>query len=222
MHIHAAEQMREVEDCLAWSGARPVQWLLEHGLGAGWCVVHATHMTAAETAGLAHSGAVAGLCPITGASLGDGIFEGVGYLAAGGRYGIGTDSNIQITAAGELRQLEYSQRLTTRRRNVLAGAGATTGRSLFAAALAGGAAALGTTAGIAVGVSADLVALETTHPSLIGRSGDGWLDGWIFASAAGADTVWRRGRKVVQHGRHFARERIERDYRRTLNRLMSL
>jgi formimidoylglutamate deiminase len=139
IHIHAAEQIREVQACLEWSGQRPVEWLLDHAdLDARWCVIHATHMAPPETARLAASGAVAGLCPVTEANLGDGIFDGPGWLKAGGRFGIGTDSNLLIDAAAELRQLEYSQRLAQRARNMFAGdPGHSTGRSLFDAALAG-------------------------------------------------------------------------------------
>jgi formiminoglutamate deiminase len=222
VHIHAAEQVREVEDCLAWCGRRPVELLLDRaGVGPGWCVVHATHMTADETRRLARSGAVAGLCPITEASLGDGIFDGPGWQEAGGLYGVGTDSNIEIGAAAELRQLEYSQRLATRRRNVMArGPGVTTGRSLIDTALAGGAAALGVARpALRAGAPADIVALDAAHVSLAGRHGDGWLDGWIFAAPAAVDTVWRRGRVVVQDGRHIERPAIERAYRAVLRRL---
>ena len=120
IHIHVAEQMKEVEDCLAWSGARPVEWLLANAaVDRRWCLIHATHMTDAETDGIARSGAVAGLCPITEANLGDGIFAAGRFLDAGGRFGIGTDSNVLIGVADELRQLEYSQRLAHRARNVL-------------------------------------------------------------------------------------------------------
>ena len=107
IHIHIAEQQREVEDCLAWSGARPVEWLFDHAaVDPRWCLVHATHMTDEETRRLAESGAVAGLCPLTEASLGDGIFNGRDYRAAGGRFGIGSDSNILIDAGQELAALE--------------------------------------------------------------------------------------------------------------------
>jgi len=145
VHIHAAEQTKEVDDCLVALGCRPVEWLLEQvGIGPRWCIVHATHTTAEETQQLATSGAVVGLCPITEANLGDGIFEGKRFLAAGGRFGIGTDSNIEIDAAAELRQLEYSQRLRHRARNVLAWReGCSVGRLLYDGALAGGAQALG-------------------------------------------------------------------------------
>ncbi|MCC8939771.1 formimidoylglutamate deiminase, partial [Bradyrhizobium sp. Arg68] len=175
IHIHAAEQVREVEDCLAWSGQRPVEWLLAHApVDQRWCLIHATHMTESEVASLAGSGAVAGLCPVTEASLGDGIFAAREFLAAGGRFGVGTDSNVLIGVADELRQLEYGQRLKHRERNVLSGRpGASTGRALFDHALAGGAEALAqTTVGLVPGARADIVTLDTAHPSLAGRRGD--------------------------------------------------
>ena len=133
IHIHAAEQTGEVEQCVAWSGARPVQWLLDHApVDERWCLVHATHMNDEECARLAASGAVAGLCPVTEANLGDGIFPATRYLGAGGVFGIGTDSNVSIGVADELRQLEYSQRLRDRARNVVGGGDArSTGRVLF-------------------------------------------------------------------------------------------
>ncbi len=135
IHIHIAEQVREVDDCLAWSGQRPVQWLLGRvPVDARWCLIHATHMTAGETRRWRASGAVAGLCPITEANLGDGIFTAPEFRAAGGRFGIGTDSNVQIGVADELRQLEYAQRLAQRARNVIAATGGSTGRALFDAA----------------------------------------------------------------------------------------
>ena len=133
MHIHAAEQIREVEECIAWSGRRPVEWLLDHApVDQRWCLIHATHMTATETTALAGSGAVAGLCPVTEASLGDGIFPAREFLDAGGRFGVGTDSNVLVGVTDELRQLEYGQRLKHRERNVLSGGpGVSTGRALF-------------------------------------------------------------------------------------------
>ena len=144
IHIHAAEQMKEVDESLAALGRRPVEWLLDNAeINSRWCVIHATHTTKTELRALASSGAVVGLCPLTEASLGDGIFDGADYLAAGGRFGVGTDSNIQIDAAAELRQLEYEQRLARRARNVMTmQEGESTGRRLFASALAGGAQAL--------------------------------------------------------------------------------
>lgn len=221
IHLHVAEQRREVEDCLAWSGARPVDWLLDHAaVDPRWCLVHATHMTAKETRRLATSGAVAGLCPITEANLGDGLFPAPAFLAAGGRFGVGSDSNVLVDAYEELRWLEYGQRLAHHGRNLLGGGGAT-GAALYHGALAGGAQALGADAGIAVGASADLVAIDPDHPALAAREGGAILDGLVFAAGRGAiDKVWRRGRLVVSDGRHVARERIAARYRTTLRRLL--
>jgi formiminoglutamate deiminase len=220
VHIHIAEQTREVDDCLAATGQRPVAWLLDHQpVDRHWCLVHATHMSPSEVAGVAQSGAVAGLCPITEANLGDGVFPGPAYLAAGGRFGVGSDSNVLIDAAQELRLLEYSQRLSARARNVLAPEkGGSTGAALFTGALAGGAQALGVeTSGLTVGASADLISLDADHPSLAGKSGDAVLDAWIFSGSAGViDCVWRRGRKRVEQGRHHARRAIVARYVRVL------
>jgi formiminoglutamate deiminase len=224
VHIHVAEQTREVEDCLAWSGERPVAWLLAHApVDQRWCLVHATHMDAAEIQGVAASGAVVGLCPITEANLGDGVFEGPAFLAAGGRFGVGSDSNVEITGPGELRLFEYSQRLVHRARNVLAdGAGASTGRSLYAGALAGGAQALGRRIGrIAVGRRADLVVLDRGHPDLTCVTGDRWLDAYVFtAGRAAIDTVMVGGRAVVSGGRHHRRDTIARGYKTALAHLV--
>jgi formiminoglutamate deiminase len=222
IHIHAAEQTKEVDDCVAWSGARPVEWLLDHAqVDRRWCLVHATHMTAAETQRLAASGAVAGLCPITEANLGDGIFPAYEYLKAGGHFGIGTDSNVQIDAAGELRALEYAQRLGTRSRNVLAESpGRSTGRDLYEAALAGGAQALGQTGtGICEGASADILSLDSADPVYFGRKGDAQLDSWIFAGGR-IDCVWRAGRKLVRQGKHIEREVVSARYRRAIQSVL--
>ncbi len=224
LHMHVAEQVKEVDDCIAWSRQRPVEWLLEHANVDGrWCLIHATHMTADETRRLALTGAVAGLCPMTEASLGDGIFNGPGWRDAGGAFGVGTDSNILVGLAAELRQLEYAQRLRQRLRNVMAHREATsTGRSLFDAALTGGAQALGVPAPvIAPGAPADIVALDASHPSLADRQGDALLDGWIFATDHGAiDKVWIGGQELVTAGRHVARDTIEARYRETMKRLL--
>ncbi|MGY3590598.1 formimidoylglutamate deiminase [Bradyrhizobium sp. USDA 4341] len=225
IHIHAAEQVREVEDCMAWSGQRPVQWLLEHApVDRRWCLIHATHMTEREVAALAGSGAVAGLCPVTEASLGDGIFSAREFLAAGGRFGIGTDSNVLVGVADELRQLEYGQRLKHRERNVLSGPpGASTGRALFDHALAGGAQALAqTNAGLVPGARADIVTLDTAHPSLAGRSSDAVLDGWLFASGSDAiDCVWAGGDKLVTGGRHRLRDKARERFNASVRRLVA-
>ena len=225
VHIHAAEQVKEVEDCLAWSGRRPVQWLLEHApLDRRWCLIHATHMTDAEVGAFARTGAVAGLCPITEASLGDGIFPAREFLAAGGTFGVGTDSNVLVGAADELRQLEYGQRLEHRERNVLsAGAGRSTGGTLYDHALAGGAQALAQeTVGLTTGARADIVTLDAAHPSLAGREGDAVLDGWIFAAGSGAiDCVWAGGRKVVDGGRHTLRHAARERFNAAVRRLVA-
>ncbi|TQF35152.1 N-formimino-L-glutamate deiminase [Bradyrhizobium sp. UNPF46] len=225
VHIHAAEQVKEVEDCLAWSGRRPVQWLLEHApVDRRWCLIHATHMTDEEVAGFAKTGAVAGLCPITEASLGDGIFAAREFLAAGGVFGVGTDSNVLIGVADELRQLEYGQRLKHRQRNVLsAGAGRSTGRTLFDHALAGGAQALGQpNVGLAPGARADIVTLDAAHPSLAGRLRDDLIDGWIFAAGGAAiDCVWAGGNKVVEGGRHRLRQMARERFNATVRRLVA-
>jgi formimidoylglutamate deiminase len=223
VHIHAAEQTKEVEECIAWSGRRPVEWLLEHApVDQRWCLIHATHMTAAETTSLARSGAVAGLCPVTEASLGDGIFPAREFVEAGGRFGIGTDSNVLIGITDELRQLEYGQRLKHRERNVLSGhPGVSTGRAQLGGALAGGAQALAQPVeGLKVGARADIVTLDTTHPSLAGRRGDAVLDGWIFAAGTSAVAcVWAGGNKVVEGGRHRLRESARDTFNAAVRRL---
>jgi formimidoylglutamate deiminase len=225
IHIHAAEQRKEVEDSLAALGRRPVAWLLENcEIGPRWCLVHATHMDDAEILRLARSGAVAGLCPLTEANLGDGIFPTQPFLAGDGRFGVGSDSNIAIEAAAELRQLEYAQRLQTRARNVLAGdIGQSTGRRLYDAALAGGAQALGRRIGsLAPGRRADIVVLDAEHPDLSGRSDDAWLDAYVFvAGAKMVRTVLVGGTIVVGDGRHHARATIEERYRKAVMRLIS-
>jgi len=225
VHIHASEQVKEVEDCVAWSGRRPVAWLMEHhDVDRRWCLIHATHLDDAEVAGLARSGAVAGLCPITEANLGDGVFRMPQYATQGGRFGVGTDSNIAIDAAGELRAIEYAQRLTRRTRNVLAGReGASVGGELFRGALTGGAQALGLAgAGFQPGAAADIVALDLEHPSLAGRAGDALLDAWIFAGGSGVvESVWRFGSKVVEQGRHRAAGEVAQRYRRAVADLLA-
>jgi formimidoylglutamate deiminase len=225
VHIHIAEQTREVDECLAWSGQRPMQWLFDHAaVDDRWCLVHSTHATPDEINQLAQSRAVAGLCPITEANLGDGIFKGHDFLAQGGAFGIGSDSNVLIGVADELRQLEYSQRLANQARNVMAGkAASSTGRVLFEAALNGGSQALGVASrGLVEGAFADLVSLDAGHVALAGRSQDAILDSWIFGAGGGlVDCVWARGHKVVSNGQHRDRETIARRYLRTLEGILA-
>lgn len=224
VHIHAAEQVKEVADCVAWSGARPVEWLLDHaGVDERWCLIHSTHLDANEVQRLAASGAVAGLCPITEGNLGDGIFPAVDYLAAGGRFGVGTDSNILVDAAQELRALEYSQRLAQRARALLAGEDAPfVGANLFARAVEGGAQALGVLAGLAVGHTADIVSLDLDHVAFAGTDDATLLDRWIFTARAGAiDCVWRAGTKRVAAGRHVDGDAIAAAYRACIARILA-
>ena len=224
VHIHAAEQVKEVADCVAWSGARPVEWLLDNAnVDERWCLIHSTHLDAKEVQRLAASGAVAGLCPITEGNLGDGIFPAVDYLAAGGRFGIGTDSNILVDAAQELRALEYSQRLAQRARALLADeASPFVGANLIARAVQGGAQALGVPAGLAVGHAADIVSLDLDHPAFAGTDDATLLDRWIFAARAGAvDSVWRAGVKRVAKGRHVDADAIGAAYRGCVARLLT-
>jgi formiminoglutamate deiminase len=218
IHIHVAEQVKEVEDCIAWSGARPVRWLLDHApVNQRWCAIHATHMDDEEARALAQSGAVAGFCPITEANLGDGIVNPA-FFAARGAFGIGSDSNVEIGVAAELRQLEYAQRLARRERNALAEADGSTGRALYERAAAGGAQALARDSGrLAAGAQADIVSLDLS--ALPARQDDEILDTWIFTNISAVDCVWSGGVKQVSGGRHRARESVAARFGKALARL---
>jgi formimidoylglutamate deiminase len=179
-------------------------------------------MDEAETAMLARSGAVAGLCPTTEANLGDGLFELGGYLAAGGRFGIGSDSHVSISPIEELRWLEYGQRLNTLRRLIAASAEQPhCGARLWRDAQAGGAQALGRKIGrLAPGYRADLIRLDAAHPILAGRAGDALLDTLVFSGNANlVRDVMVGGRWLVQAGRHLRRDEIADAYRAALKRL---
>ena len=225
IHIHAAEQTGEVDETVAAFGARPVAYLLsEFGADRRWCLVHATHLDAAEVRGLAASGAVAGLCPTTEANLGDGIFSLPDYLVAGGRIAIGGDSHIAVDPAEELKALEYSQRLLHRRRNVAASAEVPhTAALLWAEAARNGAQVLGLNAGeIAVGERADLVVLDTDHVSLAGRDGAQALDSYVFVAGNGAvRDVMVGGRWLVQARRHPGDESGDLSYRAAPQSILS-
>jgi formimidoylglutamate deiminase len=224
IHIHVAEQMREVEDSLAITGRRPVEFLCDTvALDRRWCLIHATHLVGAERDAIARSGAVAGLCPITEASLGDGIFDGVRYHAAGGVFGVGSDSNIQIDAGAELRLLEYSQRLRDRGRALLAEAEASSGLALWKNACAGGAQACGRALGsIAAGQRADLVSLDLDRPALAGKRGEAALDSAIFAAnALPLRDVLVGGERLVSEGRHVARTAVAARFAATIRRLLA-
>jgi formimidoylglutamate deiminase len=208
VHIHIAEQTAEVDACLAWSGQRPVEWLLDHApVDIRWCLVHATHMSADESMRAARTGAVAGLCPSTEANLGDGIFDAASWLQGGGRWGVGSDSHACVNAAEELMLLEYSQRLATRQRNVLATAEQpSVATAMTLAAVAGGAqASARPVAGLAAGQQADLLVLDAQHLLLRDLpSPEAMLSAHVFAShrQSALLQVWVGGRLKVQSGRH--------------------
>ncbi|MBC3422523.1 formimidoylglutamate deiminase [Pseudomonas sp. RW3S2] len=224
VHIHIAEQQKEVNDCLSWSGRRPVQWLYEHvEVDSRWCLVHATHVEADEVSAMARSGAVAGLCLTTEANLGDGIFPAVDFLAQGGRMGIGSDSHVSLSVVEELRWLEYGQRLRDQRRNRLYRSDQPmVGRTLYDAALAGGAQALGQEIGeLAVGKRADWLVLDGQDPYLATSSGDGVLNRWLFAgSDRQVRDVMVNGQWVVRQGRHALEEQSGQAFAAVLRTLL--
>lgn len=212
VHIHIAEQPAEVAECLSVLGARPVSWLLDHfTVDSRWCLVHATHLELDELGRAAASGATAGLCPTTEADLADGFFEAEYWLDQGGSFGIGSDSNLRVSVAEELRLLEFGCRLRTNKRNVLARNGLSCGRSMYQGAALGGARALGQPTGrIEPGCRADLVELDARHPLLYGRHHDSVIDTWLFAGgSAMVRSVWVGGTLCVSDGRHVNRDRIE-------------
>jgi len=224
VHIHIAEQQKEVDDCLTWSGRRPLQWLYENvDVDERWCLVHATHAEADEVASMAKSRAVAGLCLTTEANLGDGIFPAVDYIAQGGRWGIGSDSHVSLSVVEELRWLEYGQRLRDQRRNRLYRPDQPmVGRTLYDAALVGGAQAMGQPIGaLEVGKRADWLVLDGNDPYLATASGDAILNRWLFA---GGDRQIREvmvgGRWVIRDGRHADEEESSRAFAQVLRELL--
>lgn len=226
VHIHIAEQTGEVDACLAHYGARPVEWLLDNiSVSDRWCLVHATHLSVQEVQNFARSGAVAGLCPITESNLGDGVFPAADYIAAGGNFGIGSDSHVLVSASEELRTLEYAQRLILRQRNVIADANGSCGRRLFEAAYIGGAQALADPGlGLVVGAPADMVVLRDDYDVLLGNdavAADTLLDRWIFTGSVKPSDVWVGGRHVVQNGRHVARDQVAAAFSRTVQAVLA-
>ncbi len=224
IHIHVAEQVKEVEDCIAWSGGlRPVEYMLDNfNISKRWCAIHATHMTESETGRLAQSGCIAGLCPTTEANLGDGIFNAVRFLDAGGHVAIGSDSHITVSPAEDIRQLEYSQRLKYHARNLLAGGPErSTGRRLLDAVTGGGAIAMAQNAGaIAQGRRFDVAILDPDHPTLIGRNGDAVLDAWLFSGGNSCvRDVFVAGNEVIKERRHIREDEILADFRAAIARL---
>ncbi|WP_253283052.1 formimidoylglutamate deiminase, partial [Cedecea davisae] len=223
VHIHISEQQKEVDDCLAWSGLRPVEWLYENmPVDKNWCLIHATHITGSETKLIAESGAVAGLCLTTEANLGDGIFPGQAYLHQGGNWGIGSDSHISVSVSEDLRWFEYGQRLNNRRRNLLHLANEPyVGNVLYQGALRGGKMALGQNIGeLAVGGRADLLVLDGGDPFLATAQDSELLNRWIFACAANPiKDVMTGGSWVIRDGRHAKDEEIKADFTRVLKQL---
>ena len=226
LHIHVSETTHEVAEVEAGLGARPIQWLLDNtGLGERWCLVHATHMDASEIAGAAASGAVAGICPLTEATMGDGFFALPEYHGAGGAWGIGTDSHYSTSTAEELRILECGKRLELRRRNVIArprdGQAVHSGRTLFDTALAGGERASGQGGGALVaGRRADLVMLDPDSHVLLGHGPETVLDAWILGGTQNpVRDVMVAGRWVIRDGRHAHEDAIRAAYRDAAARL---
>jgi len=223
VHIHIAEQLAEVHECQEYMGARPVEWLLDNApVNDRWCLVHATHMNGTERRDAAHSGAVAGLCPTTEADLGDGFFETAKWLMDGGCFGIGSDSNLRISVAEELRLLEFSERLRQGRRNILQDESRTCGRFLYEHAAMSGARALGQNTGsIKAGNRADLVELDGSHPLLAGRAGDTILDSLVFAG--GTDmvrSVFVAGKQLVADGHHINEATLRESFSTTMKALL--
>lgn len=222
IHMHLSEQQAEVDEVLAHYGARPVEYFLENcDAGEKWCLIHCIQMNAEETLALARSDSVAGICPVTEASLGDGIFDATGWLSAGGKFAIGSDSNIRISLTEELRAIEYSQRLRDRSRAALATTDHSTGRRLIETVNRGGAIAAGRNSGtIAKGCLADLLAIDDGHIDLAGRTGDTLLDSYIFAGDDRlVSNVWSAGRHMVRNGAHVARQVITDRYRAIMHAL---
>ena len=224
IHIHAAEQTKEVEECAATLGRRPVEWLLENAaVDARWCLVHATHMTAEETRALARSGATAAICPTTEANLGDGLFPLPAYREAHGRWGMGSDSHVSRDPVEELRLLEYGQRLLSRRRNVVsAGPSTAVGTTLWREAASSGP-ALGRKMGsLAPGFRADFVVLDGEAPDLAGHRGDALANALLFSGTTGlVRDVAVAGRWVVREGRHARAEAAAADFRRAVGELLA-
>jgi len=226
IHIHIAEQVKEVQDCLDWSGKRPVDWLLSNiDIDDRWCLVHATHVDQSEYNRIAEAGAVVGLCSVTEANLGDGLFPVNPFMDKGGFWGIGTDSNINISLAEECRILEYGQRLQRLKRTLIADRGQSNGERLFSEALEGGRRALrpDLASAFSIGAPADFVLLNTEDPALLGKNPSQLLDAWVFAGNNNAvSSVFVKGQQVVDKGHHIHEEGITRRFKDVMNRLISL
>jgi formimidoylglutamate deiminase len=228
IHIHIAEQEKEVVDCVEWSGKRPVEYLLDRlPVDKRWCLIHATHMTGEEIRGAACSGAIAGLCSTTEANLGDGLFDLPGWLSSDGAAGIGSDSHVSISPVEELRLLEYGQRQLDRRRNIVAQPAVSTGQRLLNLAVTGGAQALGRVGksgetGLCPGARADIVVLDPDSPIFAGQSPESLIESWIFSgNVPVVSDVFVGGLHVIKGGHHPREELIARKYQKTLTALMN-
>ena len=225
IHIHVAEQVQEVEEVKNFYGKRPVEWLIENfDINKRWCFIHCTQMTKSETLNLANSGAVAGLCPVTEANLGDGIFNGLDYFQNNGMFGLGTDSNINISLVEEIKTFEYSQRLINKKRAVISNKKKSSGRMIFDHSLSGGSRALQTNSGkIENGFCADLLSFKIDSIELDGLNGDKILDYFIFASKGNLiNRVWKNGKCLVSGGKHIHYELINSKYQKTIKKLKNL
>lgn len=225
VHIHIAEQIKEVDDCITWSGSRPVDWLYDHmDVDARWCLIHATHLTDGECDRIAASKAVAGICPTTEGNLGDGLFPMLRFREKQGVWGVGSDSHVSQCPVEELRLLEYGQRLLHQRRNLIASEDRTSvGATLWGEAALGGAQALGREAGeLAVGKRADLVVLNGDHVNLAGREGDTILDALVFAgNECLVRDVMVGGNWRIREGHHAQEDAIRDRYKSTLAKLLA-
>jgi formiminoglutamate deiminase len=225
IHMHIAEQLAEVEDVETHWGQRPMDWLLSHlEVNERWCLIHCTHMTSEETIGLAKTGAVAGLCPITEANLGDGIFDGVRFTEHGGKFGFGSDSNIRISLAEEMRTLEHSQRYRDHHRAIMADPHGHNGQFLLQHVAKGGAQALARHSGkIEAGYFADLFTIAPDKFGADGLNPDYALDYWVFAARNDRiNNLWSAGRHIVKGGQHIQREKIQAEFKRSVQRLRAL
>ena len=224
VHVHIAEQLGEVDDCLAMRGARPVEWLLGNAdVDACWTLVHATHLIDAEVQGIARSGATVAICPTTEGNLGDGLFPLRAYLDAGGAWGIGSDSHISVSPVEELRWLEYGQRLITGRRNIAVRAGSTSvGETLLHGVGASAARSCGQAVGALVeGAAADFIVLDAEAPQFVGATASDAIDRWIFSGNRNlVRDVYVGGRQVVAEGRHRDHDAIAARYRIAMRTLL--
>jgi formimidoylglutamate deiminase len=208
VHMHVAEQPKEIEACLAEHGRRPVELLADLGLlGPGFTAVHGVHLTDAEVALLGGAKATVCACPSTERNLGDGIVPADALVRAGARISLGSDSQATVDLLDEARQLEGHLRLARLRRAVLdPGRGGMDGLAarLLGMATVEGARSLGLSTGVlTAGAPADFFTVDLHHPSLLGASPESLLAGIVFgADKAAVREVAVAGRMVVRDGRH--------------------